>query len=398
MPSDSVRSETAQQLQVLVGQLEQDNPALYRHWALYLQVLREALLASVQKACFHVSVQTYPERYAKLIPAKRTELHRRMSSLVGRCSSLLTVEQLAVLATQMHGQELQSQRRHQQRWLNSLQEQPEPEPVAASMPNASMPNGSIHLGLELPIGSGLFGFGSLMRGAVDDPDDAESLDSADEPDEVHDPAGRSAVEGDEAHRLMAAFSQVLEQMGEALEADSSGSMDSSWPGMAAEEASADATGLPFSGLLPKHPVGVLRWLEGLDAALVRRLRNLSHALNVEMLRLGATPSLLPLNLLDAVGQGQIETQNAPPNLVRMPLPVGERARGPFHDAVAVLLRPVDLELEQPRLRTCRTRLQQSRQQVRRMAQTYRRLERRLQALDAEQLWLHDHTTAHPPTP
>jgi hypothetical protein len=28
-----------------------------------------------------------------------------------------------------------------------------------------------------------------------------------------------------------------------------------------------------------------------------------------------------------------------------------------------------------------------------MAQTYQRLERRLQALEAEQLWLHDHSTA-----
>jgi hypothetical protein len=37
-----------------------------------------------------------------------------------------------------------------------------------------------------------------------------------------------------------------------------------------------------------------------------------------------------------------------------------------------------------------------RQEVRRMAQTYHRLERRLQALEAEQLWLHDHSTARNP--
>jgi hypothetical protein len=35
-------------------------------------------------------------------------------------------------------------------------------------------------------------------------------------------------------------------------------------------------------------------------------------------------------------------------------------------------------------------------EVRRMAQTYHRLERRLQALEAEQLWLHDHATARIP--
>ena len=57
--------------------------------------------------------------------------------------------------------------------------------------------------------------------------------------------------------------------------------------------------------------------------------------------------------------------------------------------MAVLLRPADLEQDLPKLRTCRTRIQQHRQEVRRMAQHYRRLKRRVQALEAEQLWLQD---------
>jgi hypothetical protein len=57
--------------------------------------------------------------------------------------------------------------------------------------------------------------------------------------------------------------------------------------------------------------------------------------------------------------------------------------------MAVLLRPVELELEEPRLRTCRRRLQQHRQEVRRMAQQFRRLQRRSRIHQAEQLWLQD---------
>jgi hypothetical protein len=67
-------------------------------------------------------------------------------------------------------------------------------------------------------------------------------------------------------------------------------------------------------------------------------------------------------------------------------------------ALAVLLRRADLELEEPRLRTCRRRLQQHRQEVRRMAQHYRRLQRWREAYASEQLWLQDlKASRNPPT-
>jgi hypothetical protein len=141
--------------------------------------------------------------------------------------------------------------------------------------------------------------------------------------------------------------------------------------------------------LPRDPLLLLRWLDGLEAALARRLRNLSHAINVDLLRLGLTRGLLPVSLLEAVLQGQIETLASPSNVVRLQLPFGLHPGAPPLQAIAILLRPVDLEMEEPRLRTCRRRIHQHRQQVRKMAQTYRRLQRRLQAHEAERLWLQD---------
>jgi hypothetical protein len=127
----------------------------------------------------------------------------------------------------------------------------------------------------------------------------------------------------------------------------------------------------------------------MELALGRRLRNLSHAINVELLRAGVNRSLLPVSLLDAVLSGQLETLAAPANLLRLPLPFGGNGGRPQAQTMAVLLRSVELELEEPRLRTCRRRLQQHRQEVRRMAQQFRRLQRRLRIHQAEQLWLQD---------
>ena len=149
------------------------------------------------------------------------------------------------------------------------------------------------------------------------------------------------------------------------------------------------------GSLPADPVALTLWFEGMEAALTRRLRNLSHAINVELLRLGLIRSLLPVNLLDAVLQGQVDTLPAGPNLVRLALSFPDPSGQGSLESIALLLRSADLELELPSLRTCRRRLEQVLQEDRRMAEQFRRLERRIQVLEAEVLWLEDNNRLKP---
>jgi hypothetical protein len=366
----SARSETAQQLEGLRAKIATGHPDHYRHWALYLQVLRECLITAVDRCCFHLAVEVYPNRYRQLSPEARAELHQRIAGLVHRCSSLLTVEQLLALAAQQRRRRQRLARRHQRRWLASLQQEPtavfesdEPQPIAAG----NDPAGSVRLGMGLPISLDLFGPSSPESNS--DPDNLPQSSVQPDP-----PEGEL-----EASELMQAFARLLESA-EDLEQASPGALDAP----------------EHEGLLPSHPLHLLRWMDELDGALARRLRNLSHGLNVELVRLGLCPTLPPLRLLEAVAAGQVETQNAPLNLLRLnglgdQLPAALAA-----NSLAVLLRPADLEADQPRLRTCRSRLRHVRLEVRRMAQTYHRLERRLQALEAEQLWLHDHATARIP--
>ncbi|MFM1811893.1 MAG: hypothetical protein RLZZ336_831 [Cyanobacteriota bacterium] len=370
MEPSSARSETAQQLEGLRAKIATGNPEHYRHWALYLQVLRECLTGAVDRCCFHLAVEVYPNRYRQLSAESRAELHQRIASLVHRCSSLLTVEQLLALAAQQRRRRQRLARRHQRRWLASLQQEPTAvfESAAPAAPQAGHdPVGSVHLGMGLPISLDLFA--------------PSAFEASSEPDGLP----QSAVQPDppegelEASDLMQAFARLLDSA-EDLDPDPAAAFQAP----------------PTKGLLPSHPLQLLRWMDELDGALARRLRNLSHGLNVELVRLGLCPTLPPLQLLEAVAAGQLETQNAPLNLVRLnglgeQLPAAVAA-----NSLAVLLRPADLESDQPRLRTCRSRLRQVRLEVRRMAQTYHRLERRLQALEAEQLWLHDHATARIP--
>ncbi len=376
MEPSSARSDTAQQLEALRARIAEGNPEHYRHWALYLQVLRECLAGAVDRSCFHLAVEAYPDRYRRLSAADRAELHQRIVSLVQRCCSLLTVEQLQALAFHQRQRRQALVQRQQQRWLSKLQNEQAPlfeSGTPASGDKPVDPAGSVHLGMGLPINLDLFapspfdlttGPGTVSESAV-------------QPD---------APDGElEASELMQALASLLDQADE-QELDEDQQQNAS----AAPEVSEPR------GLLPIQPLLLLRWMDELDGALARRLRNLSHALNVELVRLGLCPTLPPLRLLEGVAAGQLETQNAPLNLVRLNGLGDQFPSGLAANSLALLLRPADLEADQPRLRTCRSRLRQVRQEVRRMAQTYHRLERRLQAFEAEQLWLHDHSTARNP--
>lgn len=353
-----------QQLGDLETQLSASNPQLYRHLALYLQVLRDGLLNCVQQACFHLATQSFPDRYCVLEDSQRQVLHRRLRSLVQRATSLLTVEQLAHLASQMARDHNRQRHRQRSRLLETLEQGATAEHLGTAEQSNPPPRGSVHLGLALPIGADF-----LQPSGFTLPDSAEAR--AAEPES----GPEDESEQESAMQAMAdAFTEWLEQ--------TPPRPPNPWDG----------------GTLPNDPALLMIWLAGFELALGRRLRNLSHALNVELLRLGVSRTLLPVSLLDAVLAGQLDTLEAPTNLLRLPMPFGPDPGADRLEAMAVLLRPADLELALPKLRTCRTRIQQHRQEVRRMAQHYRRIQRRVQALEAEQLWLQDINPAQTPQP
>lgn len=368
--------------------LDASNPDLYRHLALYLQVLREVLPGCVEQALFHLATEAAPERYAALPPSGRRKLHRRQAALVQRCCALLTVEQLSCLAARIQRERHSRVRQQRQRLLQSLSDRqppsaatpaavaappdravPSPRPSDSGRPRSAegMPLGSVQLGFSLPLSSELFSWDSLDLIPAPFEEPASAAPEPSPAGEPLQPAGDTEDSG-----------QLLEALAELLSGDAvAASADPAEPG-------------PWdSGTLPRDPLLLLRWLEGFEQALRRRLRNLSHALNVELLRLGLSPALLPVSLLDAVLGGQVETLPAPANLLHLRLPLGMPGAAPPIHALAVLLRCTDLELDQPRLRTCRRRLQQQHQELRRMAEQFRRLQRRLQSHEAQQLWLQD---------
>jgi len=377
----NVRSldEAKAQLLSLLEQQEEFTPALYRDLALYLQVLRDGLLHSVQQACFHLATQVVPERYNQLPPERRETFQRRLQSLVKRSCSLLTVEQVMGLAAQQarkqERRQLQEQQKILQTMLESREAADEPAPVEAS----PQPQ-SVNLSLDLPLAADLFDTG--VPGLP-------SLSQHQRPSEETTPPPESAPPEGELALLQSLFTMASETLSAAAPDSSDEADDGETSGGSAfASSSVEVT----RSQLPKDPLLQVRWWAHFDRALRRRLRNLSHAINVEMMRVGLAQGLLPLNLLDAVLDGQVEALPAPANVLRMALPLSLNPVAPASaptEVLTLLLRNGDLEFEQPRLRTCRQRLEQRRRTLRTMAKRYRTWQRRVSALEAEQQWFQD---------
>ncbi|MEY3544283.1 MAG: hypothetical protein RLZZ247_440 [Cyanobacteriota bacterium] len=385
-----MREEAQRQIDLLLQQQEQLAPELYRDLALYLQVLREGLLHAVQQACFHLATQVVPERYNQLPAERRQAFQQRLQELVQRTGTLLTIEQVIGLAAQQQRREHRRQRTQQQRMLEAFlngDAGDRADREAGDRPAAPPASGSVHLSLDLPVSADLFD-----RGLPGLPSPQA-------------PAGPPVEPPAESPPSEQALLQSLFQMAaEGLQAGTSASPPvaeaaaepESEPSSEAEaamllSAPADLDPRVTATTLPRDPILQLRWWSHFDRALRRRLRNLSHAINVEMLRLGLAQGLLPMNLLDAVLDGQVDALPAPANLLRLPLPLGQ-VLGPNapSEVLTLLLRSSDLEYEQPRLRTCRKRLEQRRRALRTMAKRYRSWQRRLDALEAEHQWYQDH--------
>ena len=351
--------------------------AVYREQALYLQVLRDELGPAVRQALFSLMSETDPLRFNRLSEGQRTRFHAAIDNLINRCSVLLTVEQQMHLADQIQQEQLRHQARASRQMLQGLQEaaqqqQSEPSSQLSDLPPRAS-GGSVELSMEPPLDQ-------PRRFGIQAPPESRSRPHSSpeqtpetEPQPSLD-SGDGGIQGD-----LDVLRSLFELAGEALEQPASGG---SLVGR--------SSGLnPMEGqnnLLPTMPVALLQWMDFMDLALSRRLRNLSHAVNVQLLRSGLAQALLPVNLLETVLNGQMETQAAPSNLLRLQLPLAMGELGPGMDVLCVLVRSSELEFDSYRLRRCRRRLRDQHQELLKMVRQQRHWERRCLDREARTPW------------
>ncbi|MAH59016.1 MAG: hypothetical protein CMN91_11380 [Synechococcus sp. ARS1019] len=358
------------QLTQLQQLCRQRSRVLYRDQALYLQVLRDELLDRTLQALFALVSRVEPSRFSALPAETRERFQASVTDLSKRCSALLTVEQLMVLAQQLQDESVRQDERSRQEMVKVLGKQLQQTNQIGAEPSrpASEPKGSVHLSLDPPLQQPeLFG---LQR---------PSPASQDQPSEMETEAEPSEDSLDERVDDLDVLQSLFELAGEALQSQSAEDVGES----RLTAPSSDALSTDF---LPAMPDALLHWMQAMELALARRLRNLSHAINVEMLRSGLANALLPITLLEAVLRGQVETQSSASNVVRLrlPMPIGEFEQG--MDVLCLLLRSSEFEFDSPRLRRVRHRLHEHQAALLKMVQQQRHWQRRVLDREALKHW------------
>ena len=129
-----------------------------------------------------------------------------------------------------------------------------------------------------------------------------------------------------------------------------------------------------------------QWIENIEEALERRLRDLSYSINLELLRAGFINTLVPITLLEAVLLGQIPTQCTISNLVELRIPVTTGNLNEFMEILCVLVRSSDIEFDSPVLRNCRLKIRNHRQLLDRMVRQERHWQSRYISSELKRNW------------
>ena len=354
-------------------------PLLYREQALYLQLLRNLLLPSVRNAVGHLLCER-GERLSRMSSEQQASLQQTFDGLVQRCSSLLTVEQLMDLSRRLQKEASEYRQQAQLEVSQSLQPDAESD-------LQEMHRGGIELSLSPPIEHP-----DLLEGLLPRMDPSAEVDDAsieslnEQPQPVQDPIdSESPVDGPTADfdLLRSLFLMAGEAMQQGDPAGEPTSFESDPPGLGGAVHPADQLDEEW---LPSMPIELVNWLEGQESALSRRMRNLSHALNVELLRAGLVSSLLPTTLLDAAIAGQLQALPSPSNLLRLRLPLPIPTQDQPLEILSVLVRPADLEYDNGSLRHSRYRLRQHRSNLLTMVQQQRHWQSRLTSHEVHSQW------------
>ncbi len=377
--------DPAHQMSLLCEQGRRLGQEIYRDQALYLQVLRGSLLNTVRQTVFSLVTHNGENLLSQVSPELRSSFQMQIENLVGRCCSLLTVEQLMDLVRQMDKEQKLKKEKAKREILMAMNQQ---------VVGMQEPNGSVNLSLNPPIEKTEYS-NKFIQGDKEDNeleielDLQESLDNEQgiesdsfAPVSQDLPIDKESDSQEQNKNDFDVLRSLIAMAGEAMGVEKSTFEESA--GKDSSFASDDQE--IEEGFLPENPLDLARWTESLELALTRRLRNLSHALNVEMLRVGIVDSLLPISALDAALRGQLDLQPVQANLLKLRVPAQNQIFEESMDILCVLLRSSEMEFDNPKLRRCRLQLKQHHTRLFRMVRQQRHWQSRFKVQEAHQQW------------
>ena len=361
-------------------------PDIYRSLAFYLQLTRSLLPKAIKDAIYQLIISNRNNLGPLNLDSEKNSFYERIDTTLSDNLSLLTIENLNAFADKLD----KEKQKESYDLLNSLNESIDDLETKADLDSSSSYN-SVDLSYTLPTdnnidltswdahSSQLSSFNFNYEDARDQTNDNDGL--VDESEKLGDDLVNAKTEKKDLDLLKSIFmlagnitspgKKILNRKNEFSSPGDEGSLDNDIP--------------EIDSLLPQSPQDLSHWLFTIDEALVRRLRNLSHLINMELIRVGIINSFLPTNLLDAVISGQVASINAPSNILRLRLPVSSASSNEI-DIECLLVRPSELEFDHIKLRQCRKKITQQRNILLKLVRQQRYWQSRSLAKEVREQW------------
>ncbi len=388
------------QLELLRFKCKKFAPTIYQLYDVYLKILRSLLRDTIRTSIVNLITARSNDSFKLLTKDQIKEFQLTVDELVIRCSSLLTVESLNLLGKELEKENkilLENARNQISNAINKSQESKQDEQKVLQENYQK----DINLSFELPIGNPPYindwFVGHDFNGDAENPKEQDKyIDPTinafeqdknlttendllmEDEDRTSLPDNNNKKKLDVLKSLFSIASQVFD--GEPTQNISSHKSKEDNEYLKDQENEEDEV------CLPDNPEDLMEWVNILELALSRRLRNLSQAINVELLRKGIVNSIVPIGILDAVIMGQMSTEYTNPNLLRINVPTNSSAFGEAIDIICLLIRTSEIEFEHHRLRKCRTELQKYHKVILKMIKQYRYWHSRSLAEDIHRNW------------
>ncbi len=393
------------QLELLNLQCKNISPKIYRAYALYLQVLRSTITEAVHNSIiFLISEQGHSA--LSFIPDKTScEFQENIDKLISTCSSLLTVEHLIELAAQIDKDNRIKIEATKTQILSALNND---KSSSVGPFNKHSLEESVNISYAPPIDNpsqinSWFQYNQSEDDELMSEDLYESNSSKQLPNDFSELSSHEDIDLELPHGnkknngkdLLGSIFAMASQVFDSKLSSESQSLEKDSKPLADLEPLSNTI---QKGLIPEDPSILSEWISTLEEALARRLRNLSHAINVELLRVGIVNSIVPLSLLDAVLEGQMNTQYSNSNILKLNVASTSPSYAEPIEISCLLIRLSELEFDDLRLRHCRSSLKDYHKKIFKMVRQQRYWQGRSIASQIHQNWWPNTTEASPVNP
>ena len=381
------------QLNLLKKKCNNISSYLYRANSLYLEEVRKVLPQAIRTSILSLITDRLVDDFGFSTIESRKRFQLKIDKLVSDTISILTIEHLNELAKKIEEENIRHLNNAKDEMSNALNMKNIPEKSEA-LNGVNSINISSILPLEnLSITEGWNGELKVPY-SVDDNylHINSSITESDCFIENTDNEYNSSNEDDKNHETFNLKSNDIEILQSifALTDDSNQSdLDSKKDD--SSNTSNSSEDLQNNRLLPESPIGLYDWMISIDTALIRRLRDLSHSINTELLKSGLVNTLVPINILDAALVGQLISSKSISNILTLKLPMNSSLGSAGLDIDCLLITPSDMEFDNPKLRKNRTNIKYYKNVLMGMIKQQRYWQGRSLAEEVNQEWWKDTT-------